>query len=503
MDRLLEAVVADEVGDSAELRQFRDYLQFKARGIPRRLLQEFNSFVSWEENRPVARVADHDLERVAFYADLESIVGEHLEHEQSRRSRMLTVEIDHDRRRLAAYHLMDWVLRSEGEPFASSDLVHDGVDVELDPLLRTSQRGISRLLAHLEQHRVIEYVRRPDATVTIIEGQRRPLGPIYKLSADVRRVLFGLAASNEGERAALLASAPSGTITTDTGIVAGALPPSRVLADRYELHDVIGQGGMGTVYRAYDRQLERPVAVKTLRYFDRGNSVALARLRREAQIALKLDHPQIVRTYDAIEPVDDEHGAGAAIIMELMDGPDLTEVVRTQGPLPEAAVRRVGRQLASTLSYLQREKVIRIDLKPSNIVIDPRRGPVIFDFGIARQEEGDSLTSTGDVIGTPTYMAPEVILGLAPDHRTDIHALGLVLYFCAAGRAPWDAQNATATLYRLVNEDIDVSELPVSTELRQIIAKAASREPDERFQNAEDMEAALAVADPSASPDTS
>jgi serine/threonine-protein kinase len=483
--QLLEAVTVDRNAEPAQLSQFRSYLRFKARGIPRRLLQEFNSFVSWDENGPAARIPDHDADRVAFYARLEDILSQHLARDD--KSRILTVQLDEDRRRLGAYYVVDWVLRSEGEPFSAADLFRKGEDAELDPLLRVSQGMASRLLDHLAEHGILEYVRKANATATMIGAS----GPIYKLASDVRRALFGFAASNESERAALNISPLSTGVVSSTGAVplaAAPVPPVRVLANRYELRDVVGRGGMGTVYRGYDRLLRRAVAIKALGYFDLDEPSALARFRREAEIASQLDHSHIVRTYDVVH----DDGGGVAIVMELITGPDLGRLVRQRGPLPPGDVAQLGQRLASALTYLESKGVIRIDLKPSNIIMHPARGPVMIDFGIARWERGAALTASGLIIGTPAFMAPEQAGGDTADRRSDIYALGLVLFFCLTGRVPGDSEHISVVLTRRLVEDLDVSTLPVSSELREVVAKATRRHPDDRYQSAADIAAALA-----------
>ncbi|MET7710333.1 protein kinase [Micromonospora sp. NPDC005413] len=485
VDRLLDVVRADTTEYPAELKQFRDYLQFKARGIPRRLLQEFNGFVSWAESGPTLHVQEHDAKRVQFYANLEVLLSEHLEQEQQRRDQLFSADIDEDRRKLSAYYVVDWVLRSEGEPFSSKDLVPEGEPRHFDPALGISEPGVARLLEHLQRHQIIEYVRRPNATATIIGDAN---DAIFKLSSEIRRALFGFAAANEAERAALQISALADG-GTSTGAGRAALPPVRVLANRYELREAIGRGGMGTVYRGFDRQLQRVIAVKTLGYFDRDDPGALVRFRREADIAAQLRHPQIVRTYDAID-IDE---GGVAIIMELMLGSDLASVVAESGALPPDEVVQIGRRLAGALSYLNEKRIARIDLKPSNIVMEPRRGPVIVDFGIARQEGRGNITAAGQIVGTPMYMAPETIAGGTSDHRSDIYSLGLVLYFCAAGKVPWESASVALLLSKRLQEDIDTSTLPVSAHLRDVIATATSREPDDRFQNAAELDAALAA----------
>lgn len=477
VDRLLDAVVVDPAADPKGLALLRNYLCFKARGIPRRLLQEFNSFVSWQEQGPVAHIRDADLDRITFYAELEEMVSEHLNREVG--GRLLNVPIDHDRRRLGAYYVIDWILESRGEPFSPSDLFRADGTSGLDPLLRVSRPGVSRLLEHLTNKDMLKKVRKAGPMATMLGNAEQSQQDVYVLSARVRCLLVEFAESSETERANLnlVGSAAEAGVPRDLGLVAG----------RYRLLEVIGRGSQGTVYLGRDDLLNREVAVKTLARFEPHDDLARNRMQREARIAGRLSHPNVVQTYDVVTLPD----GGVAIVMERLTGTSLDSVVHDAGALPAVQVARIGVTLANVLQYLSEQHIARIDLKPSNVVMEPNRGPVIIDFGIAKEMNTTTFTDDQVMVGTPMYMSPEQMRSGPVDSRADIYSLGLVLIFCLTGQAPLAEETIAAVLHRQLNDDIDTSAVPVSNEFRAVLARATRKSPDDRYASAAEMAAEL------------
>jgi serine/threonine-protein kinase len=246
---------------------------------------------------------------------------------------------------------------------------------------------------------------------------------------------------------------------------------------------------MNSVYKGKDLLTGRPVVIKLLRADLRNDPQAMARFRREADIARRLTHPQIVQTYDVL----DEQEQNPALVMEWLNGPNLHEQIIREGPMPAAEVAATGRVLAEALDYIAGQQVVRLDLKPSNIIMADR-GPVIIDLGIAlRVETGTrGLTQTGQLVGTPAFMARELIAGREPDQRVDIYALGLVMFFCLAGKTPWEGLvEQMAIMMAIMNEEIDVTSLPISPEFRQVLARALAGDRDQRFPNAADLRDAI------------
>jgi serine/threonine-protein kinase len=273
----------------------------------------------------------------------------------------------------------------------------------------------------------------------------------------------------------------------------------RRLAGRYELEDEIASGGMGTVWRARDEVLGRPVAVKVLHDHLARDPDVLDRFRLEAVAAARLNHPAIVRVFDT--GIDD---GVCFIVMELFEGRTLEDELSERTTLqPEEAARVVGSALPG-LAHAHREGVIHRDVKPGNILLDRDGYVKVTDFGIAKAAfAGDDLTTTGNLLGTSRYLAPEQVTGGAVDGRTDLYATGIVLYEALTGRVPFQAEThiATATL-RLSAEPVPPRALRsgIPRHLDAVVMRALARDADERYQSAEEMAEALERAVPSAAP---
>ncbi|HEX3615754.1 MAG TPA: protein kinase, partial [Solirubrobacteraceae bacterium] len=196
-----------------------------------------------------------------------------------------------------------------------------------------------------------------------------------------------------------------------------------VLAERYELLEVLGRGGMGVVYRARDRVLGRVVAVKVLPFDRAQDPVSVARFEREALAVAALSHRNIVAVFDA-----GSDGDTRFIVMEYLGGRTLAEVLRERGALDVEQAVDVAAQVASALAAAHRAGIVHRDIKPANVMLDEHGHIKVLDFGIARLVSGLSLTQTAMVIGSAQYLAPELCRGASADARSDIYALGCVLY---------------------------------------------------------------------------
>ena len=228
--------------------------------------------------------------------------------------------------------------------------------------------------------------------------------------------------------------------------------PERRVAGRYELQAPLGRGGMGVVWRAHDTVLGREVALKevvfpaTLPAAERG--AARARLLREARAAARLNHPGAVTLYDVVQ--DQGH---PVIVMELVGAPTLAELVRRSGPLPPARVAELGAQLAEALEAAHRAGIVHRDVKPGNVMV-PADGPAkLADFGVASLQGDPRLTTTGLVLGSPAYMAPEQASGEPSGPEADLWALGATLYYAVEGEPPFDRGGSIPTLAAVVNDD--------------------------------------------------
>jgi serine/threonine-protein kinase len=215
---------------------------------------------------------------------------------------------------------------------------------------------------------------------------------------------------------------------------------------RYELREVVGRGGMATVYKAYQPSLDRLVAVKVLAY--PGDPEFAARFQREARSIAALEHPNIVRVHDYGE----QDGQAYLVVQYVEDGRTLVDLLGAPTP-PLEALELVGHVLAG-LGYAHARGVIHRDVKPSNILLASPTWPMLADFGIAKllADEAAKLTLTGLVVGTAAYMAPEQALRLPVDARTDLYAVGVVLYELLTGRVPFEADTPVAMLMRQAYE---------------------------------------------------
>ena len=254
--------------------------------------------------------------------------------------------------------------------------------------------------------------------------------------------------------------------------------PGRVLDGRYRLVSPVARGGMATVWDAEDTLLARRVAVKILHPELAFDEALRARFRNEAVAAARLADPGIVATYDT----GDDQGVGY-IVMEFVDGPTLRRVLDVQGRLAVVDSVRIGREVASALAAAHREGIVHRDVKPANVLVPPE-GPVkVTDFGIAKAGAGAELTRTGTVVGTARYLAPEQLRGEPVDPRTDLYALGLVLYEMLAGELPFhgDTEMAVA-LARLSNPPAPIRQLrpDVPAGLARLVMACLALEPADR-----------------------
>jgi len=217
---------------------------------------------------------------------------------------------------------------------------------------------------------------------------------------------------------------------------------------RYEVERVIGKGGMGIVLKAYDTDLNRPVAVKVLAKHLAHSGAARQRFARESRAAAAVVHEHVV----AIHNVETE-GDVPFLVMQFVSGESLQSRVDRDGPLSAKEILRIGIQVAAGLSAAHEQGVIHRDVKPANILLENGVERVLLtDFGLARTVDDASLTQTGVIAGTPHYMSPEQSDGLQSDHRTDLFSLGSVLYFMATGHPPFRAERAMGVLNRICHD---------------------------------------------------
>ncbi|PNG22572.1 protein kinase domain-containing protein, partial [Streptomyces cahuitamycinicus] len=267
----------------------------------------------------------------------------------------------------------------------------------------------------------------------------------------------------------------------------------RALANgRYQLRDLLGQGGMASVHLAYDSVLDRQVAIKTL-HTDLGREQAFReRFRREAQSVAKLTHTNIVSVFDTGEDTLDDMTT-PYIVMEYVEGRPLGSVldedVRQQGAMPADKALKITADVLAALEISHEMGLVHRDIKPGNVMMTKRAVVKVMDFGIARamQSGVTSMTQTGMVVGTPQYLSPEQALGRGVDARSDLYSVGIMLFQLVTGRLPFEADSPLAIAYAHVQEEPPVPSsinraLPPAIDA--LIARALKKNPNERFPSA-------------------
>jgi serine/threonine-protein kinase len=259
---------------------------------------------------------------------------------------------------------------------------------------------------------------------------------------------------------------------------------------KYQLGELLGQGGMGQVYRSFHPLLNRPIAIKVMLASVAADTQAQQRFLREAQVVAVLSHPNIVNIFDV-----DVHNGQPYIVMDFAQGGSLAARLRA-GPLALDDVLRLAIPLADALAYAHGQGLIHRDLKPANVLLQPDGSPVLADFGLARPAVADSaaqITATGAVLGTLAYMAPEQFSGRPVDTRADIYAFGVMLYEMLAGRVPFDGDSAQIMYGHLQQPPPALRQLnpSVPDAVEQLILRLLEKDPDLRPQSAAELAAAL------------
>lgn len=271
------------------------------------------------------------------------------------------------------------------------------------------------------------------------------------------------------------------------------LAPPELLApsqERYELIDLIGRGGMGEVYKAWDHELEAVVALKSLRTNVASDRRVLERFRREAKLARRIKHVHVAQMYDLVEWRGQRY-----LAMEFVDGRSLKSLLVSKGKLPVHVALSLMRQTCAGVHAAHEVGVIHRDLKPHNVMVT-RRGAraCILDFGIAREVEGDDMTEVGVILGSPQYLSYEQLSGGAITPRSDIYQLGLLLYELVTGVAPFRAPGAGTAALRALRE-VPPDPRTIEPRLPRFVAEAILRclqkWPEDRFATALDLQAAL------------
>lgn len=257
---------------------------------------------------------------------------------------------------------------------------------------------------------------------------------------------------------------------------------------KYDIQSILGKGAMGIVYKALDPDINRKVAIKTIRFDlaseETDNEEIMQRFMREAQAAGKLTHPNIITIFDVGREEDLTY-----IVMQFIEGPSLQRLIARGEKFSVQDVTKLMDSVCSALDYAHQHGIVHRDIKPGNILLDNNKKPYVCDFGVARVDTS-TLTQAGTAVGTPSYMSPEQVMGKKVDKRSDIFSIGCILYEILTGRRPFEAESITTVIYKIINE-----EPPALSELKKglpagfekIIGKALAKDANNRYQNCKQL----------------
>jgi len=263
------------------------------------------------------------------------------------------------------------------------------------------------------------------------------------------------------------------------------LSPGTSIGSRYEIIRLLGQGGMGAVYQAHDKELERQVAIKVIRADMAANPEILQRFKQELILARQITHKNVIRIFDL-----GQADGIKFITMEYIEGENLQGVLRRKKKLEPAEAANILAQVCRALEAAHNEGVIHRDLKPQNIMLDKSGRAYVMDFGIARSMLGSGMTQTGALIGTPDYMSPEQAKGQTLDARSDLFSIGIIFYEMLSGQVPFDADTTMGKLWKRTNEParpLDELDKTIPRPLSDIVRKCLEIDPQKRFASAGEL----------------
>jgi eukaryotic-like serine/threonine-protein kinase len=302
---------------------------------------------------------------------------------------------------------------------------------------------------------------------TMLEGALPPLPPITRPNV-------------AGGRVTPVTPIPPGS--TFAGLM---LPPGTVLGNRYEILQILGEGGMGAVYKARDIELDRVMALKVIRPELASNPEILQRFKQELILARQVTDRNVIRIFDL-----GEADGIKFITMEYVEGESLYQILKREGKVPVAEAVDIMKQMLGGLLAAHREGVIHRDLKPGNVMRDAQGRVVVMDFGLARSFAGDGMTRTGAMLGTMEYMSPEQAQAKELDARSDLFTVGLICYELLTGKMPYQADSVVASLIKRNSEraiPIVDQDPTIPIVLSNIVSKCLERDPNHRYQNATEL----------------
>jgi predicted Ser/Thr protein kinase len=444
------------------------FLQYRGRGVLRRMLRELNNCVVWEDNRPKLRVPREHVGSIGLFSKLQEVLSERVD--------LFGIDVERvdqarwDRRRLGLYYTLDWILATRGDSFSVTDVKAAGKNLKLGAIAEwvSHEDYAERILTALLERGFLE---RDVSNATVINVSN-PGSSRYRLS-DWVVLAFEQGADDVPEMPSPQPKEPQ---------YSSAAQPlgERKQIGKYRIESVLGRGGMGTVYRCVSPE-GRNFALKVLNQrIDQEDGAVRKRFENEIRVLRTLSHPNIVQIVDSGTDHDQFF-----FVMELVDGEPLDAVLgRVKICEPNSSICIV-RHLAETFSYVHEQGIIRNDIKPSNMILTRRGAVKLVDFGIAAfasEHTGDTDTNPS-IVGSVRYLSPERVSGKPPTAQSDVFSLGVVLYELITGQNPFDADNPTDILINIVRADpIPPSRLvPLSSELNDLILRSLAKNPGDRL----------------------
>lgn len=349
--------------------------------------------------------------------------------------------------------------------------------------LERGDSGAPKALVEAQRHELEQRIRNLETIICNVD---------FELNNKLNRLATqSLAALSSGPNAGRPAIAAA--VDEAGSLAQGTIRGGTRVAGRFVIERLLGAGGMGAVYLARDEQLDEQVALKVIAGLALLDPNAADRLRRETTLARKISHPNVVRMHD----LGEEHGL-LFVSMEYVAGESLAARIKRLGAIPAGQLRPIALQLCEGLTAAHACGIIHRDLKPANILIDGQERVKLIDFGIARSELNAGMTATNMVVGTPDYMAPEQVKGGALDARTDVYALGAVLYHALTGRPPFPGDTPISIGLAHCQDPVVPPrqlrpDLPVVWEM--VLLRALEKSPVARFPSVAALQAALDAGD--------
>jgi serine/threonine protein kinase/Cdc6-like AAA superfamily ATPase len=439
---------------------FKKYLAYKGRGLPRRIIRGFNEYVQWNDQRPILVFTHQEIRRIRFYAGLQDLLAENLPKlfgtvaEES-------IGSQEDKQRLGIYYLIDWMLQRGQRSFSLSDAIRASEQLSKKVALaaEVAPQLLNNIIEILNRDEYLEEVKPSPDQVQVVEASAKS-EKIYRLPLRRLNEIAGSTDAFEEEAHSLDSSRNV---------------PTRI--GRYRIQEEIGQGGMAIVYRAIDTQSNQEVALKLTKASSNASDAQIIKyFKREAEILKLLEHPNIVRYHDS----GDADGQ-FYIAMEYVDGTNLSLVLSKHGRLATDLALHIFKPLLQALQYVHEQGFIWNDIKPANVLLSRSGKVYLTDSGVTKAKQ-KSTQSTQIIAGTPTYMAPERYT-YQSDERSDIYALGVTFYEVITGTLPSNS---------LSDEIIPPSQLvQILPTLEEIILKCLAKHPQRRYQSVHELTLAL------------